>query len=133
VKSPDRAGLSFGVTPPPAPTIMPRIETGGGTDMTDADTVHMTLEEAVALARRVLIAHGCDEINAAAVAANMAAAERDTARSHGLFRLPNHVRHLQEGAANGTARPRLGREPFAPLRARRGYSSPTGFRRSSSS
>lgn len=75
--------------------------------MTDmpANAVTLTLAEAEDLAARVLAAHGCDAGNAAAVAANMAAAERDEARSHGLFRLPMHVRHLAEGVANGRARP----------------------------
>ena len=81
-----------------------------------AETVRMTLAEAESLARRVLAAHGCDAQTAAAVAANMAGAERDGAKSHGLFRLPYHVRHLRAGTANGRARPVLHRDAPGVLR-----------------
>ncbi|MEM6905446.1 MAG: Ldh family oxidoreductase, partial [Pseudomonadota bacterium] len=86
----------------------------------------LSLTEIHALARETLTAHGCDETNAEAVAANMTAAERAGSASHGLFRLPGHVTMLQKGRANGQARPRLtwqspaalkvdGDEGFAPV------------------
>ena len=76
---------------------------------TPPDQVTLTLADVEDLAARVLGAHGCDPANAQAVAANMTAAERDGAKSHGLFRLPAHVRHLDEGVANGRAAPVLSR------------------------
>lgn len=69
--------------------------------------VHLSLEEARALAERCLLLNGCDAANAGAVAANMAMAERDICSSHGLFRLPWHVHSLKTGKANGKAKPRL--------------------------
>ncbi|HEY7764543.1 MAG TPA: Ldh family oxidoreductase [Aestuariivirgaceae bacterium] len=77
--------------------------------MTD---VTLTLDEARDLAARCLLANGCDEANAAAVAGNMMRAERDLCSSHGLFRLPWHVHSLRCGKANGRARPRV--ESIAP-------------------
>ncbi|MEM1346023.1 MAG: Ldh family oxidoreductase, partial [Pseudomonadota bacterium] len=67
----------------------------------------LTLDEAEALAQRVLRANGCDGANARAVAANMVRAERDGALSHGLFRLPGHVALLRAGVVNGRAVPSL--------------------------
>jgi delta1-piperideine-2-carboxylate reductase len=77
--------------------------------MTD---VTLTLDAARDLALRCLLANGCDDANAAAVATNMMRAERDMCSSHGLFRLPWHVHSLRSGKANGRARPRV--EVIAP-------------------
>jgi len=74
--------------------------------------VRLSLAEARALAFRCLSLNGCDEVNAAAVADNMALAERDICSSHGLFRLPWHVHSLRTGKANGQAKPRI--ETLAP-------------------
>lgn len=68
-------------------------------------TERLTLDEVEALARRVLEANGCSSANAAAIAASMAATERDGGVSHGLFRLPGHVAMLRAGAVNGRAEP----------------------------
>jgi delta1-piperideine-2-carboxylate reductase len=76
------------------------------------------LEEARSLAVTCLMANGCDEENAAAVAENMVLAERDVCSSHGLFRLPWHVHSLRSGKANGTARPRVERLAPAVIRVR---------------
>lgn len=73
------------------------------------EAVRMTLAEVRGFAERVLGAHGCDGPNAAAVAGVMAAAERDGAHHHGLFRLPGHVAMLRAGAVNGRAAPGLER------------------------
>jgi delta1-piperideine-2-carboxylate reductase len=74
--------------------------------------VKLTLDQARELAVNCLMANGCDEQNAAAVAGNMVLAERDVCSSHGLFRLPWHVHSLKSGKANGRARPRA--EKLAP-------------------
>ncbi|MEM8686557.1 MAG: Ldh family oxidoreductase [Pseudomonadota bacterium] len=73
------------------------------------DTVHMTLDEVHALTHKVLIKHGCDDANATAIADNITGAERDTATSHGVFRLPGHVTSLSNGKVNGQAKPTLER------------------------
>lgn len=83
------------------------------------------------LVERVLVRHGCDAANAGAIAGNMVAAERDGSASHGVFRLPAHVRSLGNGKANGRADPRVerlapaivrveGDRGFAPLAQARG-------------
>lgn len=69
------------------------------------DTIALSLAEITDLATSCLRRHGCDEANAGAVARSMTAAERDGAVSHGLFRLPGHVKSLASGKVNGAARP----------------------------
>jgi len=84
-----------------------------------------------ALAEQALLANGCDAANAAAVARTVAAAERDGARSHGLFRIPGYVAALRNGRVRGDADPTLtkitsaflrvdGDGGFAPLALERG-------------
>lgn len=68
-------------------------------------TVSLTLDEVHDLARSCLLANGCDERNADAAARTIAAAERDGAVSHGLFRLPGYVASLRSGKVNGSAQP----------------------------
>jgi delta1-piperideine-2-carboxylate reductase len=70
------------------------------------ETETLTVEEVRALAERTLRANGCDAENAGPIADNMARAEAQGAKSHGLFRLAPHVKHLKGGVANGAARPR---------------------------
>jgi delta1-piperideine-2-carboxylate reductase len=65
----------------------------------------MTLDDARDLAVRVLEANGCDAANAAAIADNLHAAERDVCESHGLFRLPGYVDSLRSGTVDGKALP----------------------------
>lgn len=65
----------------------------------------LTLTEVHDLAVRVLVHHGCDQVNADATAANMTAAEADGCPSHGLFRLAGHVASLDSGKVNGTSAP----------------------------
>ena len=67
--------------------------------------VRLTLEEVHGLALRALMANGCDVRNARAVADNITVAERDGAKSHGLFRIPGYVRSLRNGKINGRAVP----------------------------
>lgn len=76
------------------------------------DTVTLSLEQVHDLARRALLANGCNDANATAVADNIRAAERDGAKSHGLFRVPGYVRSLANGKINGVAEPRV--EKLAP-------------------
>lgn len=63
-----------------------------------------TLEELVA---RVFAANGMSGDNARIVAAVVAAAERDGARSHGLFRVRGYIGTLRSGWVNGRSVPRV--------------------------
>lgn len=94
-------------------------------------TMTLDLHEIHALAYGALSANGCDKVNADAVAATISAAERDGARSHGLFRVPGYVSALRAGRVRGDARPRVerrtaafvhvdGARGFAPLAIERG-------------
>ena len=62
------------------------------------------LEDLVA---RVFAANGMSVENARIVAAVVAAAERDAARSHGLFRVPGYISTLRSGWVNGRSVPRV--------------------------
>lgn len=73
------------------------------------DTVRLTLDEVQDLALRALGTNGCDARNAAAVARTVTAAERDGAKSHGLFRIPGYVGSLRNGKINGRADPQVRR------------------------
>ena len=90
------------------------------------DEVHLSIDEVFRLAKECLLAHGCDEPNAGAVAATVTAAEKDGCPSHGLFRLPGYVASLKSGKVDGHAEPVVeqiapgvirvdGRGGFAPL------------------
>jgi delta1-piperideine-2-carboxylate reductase len=68
-------------------------------------TVRLSIEEIERLANVYLRANGCDEANAAAVSRTLAAAERDGAASHGLFRLDGYIASLKSGKVNGKADP----------------------------
>ena len=68
--------------------------------------VALSLTEVEELARRCLLANGCDRANADAVAATVTAAERDGAHSHGLFRMPGYIASLRSGKVNGRADPK---------------------------
>lgn len=77
--------------------------------MGGTDRKKLTLGEVSDLATRALMANGCDERNAAAVARTVTAAERDGAKSHGLFRIPGYVGSLRNGKINGRADPQVSR------------------------
>lgn len=77
--------------------------------MTD---IHLTLDQAHALAKKCLLENGCDDDNAQAVTDRMVQAERDMCHSHGLFRLPWYVSGIKSGRVNGKARPSV--EKLAP-------------------
>ncbi len=67
--------------------------------------VHLSLDEAHALAMKCLLHNGCDEANARAAADRMIQAEGDLCHSHGLFRLPWYSAALKSDCANGKAEP----------------------------
>ena len=51
-------------------------------------TVSLTLDEIFDLAKKTLLANGCDDDTASILADLIRNAERDGSLSHGLFRLP---------------------------------------------
>ena len=61
------------------------------------------------LAREALTRHGASERQAEALAAGIAAAERDGLKSHGLMYLPTYCEHLTCGKVLGLAEPSLTR------------------------
>ena len=71
------------------------------------NTVSLTLDEISYLAKKTLLANGCDEENASILADTIMRAERDGSVSHGLFRLPAYVAGLKSKKINGKARPEL--------------------------
>jgi delta1-piperideine-2-carboxylate reductase len=76
------------------------------------DNIHLTLKEANQLAIKCLLANGCDDENATAIADRITQAEGDLCHSHGLFRLPWYCSAIKSGRANGKARPQV--EQLAP-------------------
>ena len=70
-------------------------------------TVSLTLDEIYNLAKKTLLANGCDDETASILAELIMKAERDGSLSHGLFRLPAYVSGLKSGKINGEARPCL--------------------------
>ena len=69
--------------------------------------VRLTLDEVDALARAAFVKAGCDDANAAALTRTVWRAERDGAKSHGLFRVPALVAALVSGKANAKAEPKI--------------------------
>ena len=70
-------------------------------------TVSLSLNEIFDLAKKTLLANGCDEETASILADLIMKAERDGSLSHGLFRLPAYVAGLKSGKINGKARPEI--------------------------
>ena len=66
---------------------------------------NLTLAEIETLAKQTLVANGCDENNASAIADTITRAERDGSTSHGLFRLPGYVKSMRSGKVDGKAAP----------------------------
>jgi len=90
------------------------------------DTVRMTLDDVHALAIETLQANGCSEAQARAIADTVTAAERDGAKSHGLWRIPFYVKAIRGSGAVPDAEPEItelapgvvaidGQYGFAPL------------------
>ena len=68
-------------------------------------TVSLTLEKIFDLAKKTLLANGCDDETSDILSDLIMKAERDGSLSHGLFRLPAYVSGLKSGKINGKARP----------------------------
>ena len=69
----------------------------------------LSLNEIHALAAHSLVANGCDDANANAVAETVTAAERDGCPGHGLIRMPGYIATLRSGKVDGKARPGIDR------------------------
>jgi len=80
------------------------------------DSVNLSVDAIAELAADCLRRHGCNDENAAAVAAVIAAAERDGCHSHGLMRLSGYVAALDSDKVNGNAKPNVERLAPAVLR-----------------
>jgi delta1-piperideine-2-carboxylate reductase len=70
-------------------------------------TVSLSLQEIFDLAKKTLLANGCDEETAIILSDLIMKAERDGSLSHGLFRLPAYISGLKSGKINGKARPEI--------------------------
>lgn len=73
----------------------------------------LTQDRIETLAHTALTRHGASEQQARALAAGIAAAERDGLKSHGLMYLPTYCEHLTCGKVLGLAEPRLTRPAAA--------------------
>ena len=72
-------------------------------------TVSLTLNEIYDLAKKTLLANGCDDETASILSELIKNAERDGSVSHGLFRLPAYVSGLKSGKINGKGKPEVNR------------------------
>ena len=70
-------------------------------------TVSLTLDEIFELAKKTLLANGCDDETASILSDLIKSAERDGSVSHGLFRLPAYVTGLKGGKINGKGKPEV--------------------------
>ena len=70
-------------------------------------TTSLTLDEIHDLAKKTLLANGCDDETGSILADLIMKAERDGSLSHGLFRLPAYVAGLKSGKINGKGRPEV--------------------------
>ena len=70
-------------------------------------TVSLTLDEIFDLAKKTLLANGCDNETASILADLIRNAERDGSLSHGLFRLPAYVSGLKSGKIDGKGKPEV--------------------------
>jgi len=70
-------------------------------------TVSLTLDEIFDLAKKTLVANGCDEETSSILSDLIMKAERDGSISHGLFRLPAYVIGLKSGKINGKGKPEV--------------------------
>ena len=70
-------------------------------------TVSVSLDEIFNLAKKTLLANGCDDETASILADLIMKAERDGSLSHGLFRLPAYVSGLKSGKINGKGKPEI--------------------------
>ena len=70
-------------------------------------TVSLSLQEIFDLAKKTLLANGCDEDTANILSDLIMKAERDGSLSHGLFRLSAYVSGLKSGKINGKGKPEV--------------------------
>ena len=70
-------------------------------------THELSLDAIYGLAKKVMLANGCDTANAEALADIISRAERDGSHSHGLFRVPGYVKALRSGKVDGKANPTI--------------------------
>ncbi len=70
-----------------------------------ADTIELSVADIHELALKALLANGCDESNAEAIATTVSTAERDGSESHGMFRIPGYISALRSGKVNGQSNP----------------------------
>jgi len=70
-------------------------------------TVSLSLDDIYNLAKKTLLANGCDEETSNILSDLIMKAERDGSLSHGLFRLPAYVAGLKSGKINGKNRPKV--------------------------
>lgn len=95
--------------------------------LSDGDAARISYPELVARLRPIFERHGCSPLVARLLAENCAAAERDGAHSHGLFRMPGYVSSLgADGWVDGRAVPGVEDAASAFLRidARNGFTVP---------
>lgn len=71
----------------------------------DMPVEHLSLEALVQLLETIFVRHGTSAEVATCLARNCAAAERDGAHSHGVFRIPGYVSTLKSGWVDGQAVP----------------------------
>lgn len=72
-----------------------------------SDQVQLSLADVHALASAVLRANGVSEDHTRAIADTITAAERDGAKSHGLFRIPGYIKSVRSGKVTIDAVPVL--------------------------
>jgi delta1-piperideine-2-carboxylate reductase len=70
-----------------------------------SEIVRLPFAELQALLREIFLKHGCSDAVATILADNMAAAERDGAHSHGIFRVTGNLGSLDSGWVDGRAVP----------------------------
>ena len=85
------------------------------------EPVRLTLEQADALVRKVLVACDTSPDNAASVARALVAAEADGQGGHGLSRLPSYAAQSRCGKVDGHARPAVIHPTPALLRVDAGF------------
>ncbi len=84
-------------------------------------TVRLPFDDLVALLAAIFRNGGCSAVVADILAQNMAAAERDGARSHGVFRVAGYLGSLASGWVDGKVEPIV--EDVAPGHYRLHYGS----------
>ena len=70
-------------------------------------TISISLKDIYDLAKKTLLANGCDDETSSIMSDLIVNAERDGSLSHGLFRLPAYVSGLKSGKINGKGKPEI--------------------------